>query len=340
MNLHSVTTIPMHPPTSSDKRLLQQLLPGDSLSMGTLREHIGELASQPGSVLLLHEPGVDAHVVARAIHLCGLSPEESPGKSPEKSPGKSWRAIDGAVYSAECLYRELFGDGMSSPGLLDGHWTGTLFLDHIEYLPLLIQEKLQRLISAPTAKVRLIAATEAELATLVREGAVLDSLSRQVSQTTLVIPPLRARLKDITACVATILDRIAFTTGRPPLQVTVETIDMLCKHDWPGNQAELEQVIYRAAMIAPGPQLTPTAIRPWLDGAPEERGSNTVGQSLREVERMLIETTFNRCDGNREQTAKALKIGLRTLSGKLRDYGYPPRGGPGSNKQPVLREAA
>ena len=55
------------------------------------------------------------------------------------------------------------------------------------------------------------------------------------------------------------------------------------------------------------------------------------GMTLAEMERKLIEATFNRFAGNREKTAKALQIGIRTLSGKLREYGYPPRGGPGSN---------
>jgi DNA-binding NtrC family response regulator len=58
------------------------------------------------------------------------------------------------------------------------------------------------------------------------------------------------------------------------------------------------------------------------------------------MERRLIETTFARCGGNRERTAKALKIGLRTLSGKLREYGYPPRGGPGSNREQSHDKAA
>jgi DNA-binding NtrC family response regulator len=332
MNLQSIATIPMHTPTTFDTRLLRQLLPGVSPSMDGLRTRVGELATQPISVLLLHEPGVDAHIVASAIHLAGSDPEDS--------SGSSFQAIDGAVYSAENLYRKLFGEGQSAGGLLDGRWKGTLFLDHIECLPLLIQEKLQRAISSPANHVRLIAATGVELSVLVRKGAVLESLARQVSQATLVIPPLRARLSGMSSCVAAILERIAFATGRKPLQVPPETIDMLCQHDWPGNQKELEEVIRQAAMIASGPQLTPSAIRPWLDDSSDVGNANQAGQSLREVERMLIEATFNRCHGNREQTAKALKIGLRTLSGKLRDYGYPPRGGPGSNKQPTLREAA
>jgi two-component system response regulator HydG len=62
--------------------------------------------------------------------------------------------------------------------------------------------------------------------------------------------------------------------------------------------------------------------------------------SLREMERKLIESTFARCEGNRERTAQALQIGLRTLSGKLREYGYPPRGGPASKWKATHLKAA
>jgi len=71
-------------------------------------------------------------------------------------------------------------------------------------------------------------------------------------------------------------------------------------------------------------------LRPWLNQEGVE-GLETVGMTLAEMERKLIESTFARCNGNREKTAQILQIGLRTLSGKLREYGYPPRGGPGSN---------
>ena len=72
-------------------------------------------------------------------------------------------------------------------------------------------------------------------------------------------------------------------------------------------------------------------LRPWLQNGATEDSVEGVGMTLREMERKLIESTFARCNGNRERTAQILKIGLRTLSGKLREYGYPPRGGPGSN---------
>ncbi len=90
-------------------------------------------------------------------------------------------------------------------------------------------------------------------------------------------------------------------------------------------------MIERACTAQVAEAITAEDIRPWLQNGATEDSVEGVGMTLREMERKLIESTFARCNGNRERTAQILKIGLRTLSGKLREYGYPPRGGPGSN---------
>jgi len=108
---------------------------------------------------------------------------------------------------------------------------------------------------------------------------------------------------------------------------------LLLQHDWPGNVRELKNVIERTCSIEKGNKLTAEMIRPWIVENETEELSVSVGLTLREMERKLIESTFERFGGNREKTAKSLQIGLRTLSGKLREYGYPPRGGPGSNRK-------
>ena len=106
----------------------------------------------------------------------------------------------------------------------------------------------------------------------------------------------------------------------------------LKKYDWPGNVRELQNVVERACTVEVGGMITAEDLRAWLQNdSPEEANVESAGMTLREMERKLIESTFARCNGNRERTAQILKIGLRTLSGKLREYGYPPRGGPGSN---------
>jgi DNA-binding NtrC family response regulator len=90
-------------------------------------------------------------------------------------------------------------------------------------------------------------------------------------------------------------------------------------------------VISRCCALENGPVLTSEVVSTWVESQ-EDVSPDHPGLTLREMERKLIETTFARFHGNRELTARALRIGLRTLSGKLREYGYPPRGGPGSNR--------
>jgi DNA-binding NtrC family response regulator len=115
--------------------------------------------------------------------------------------------------------------------------------------------------------------------------------------------------------------------------LTVEALDRLRQWKWPGNIRELENVMDRACSIDCGHKLTAEMIEPWIQKPLAQEEEDIIpGLTLAEMERKLIESTFTRFEGNREKTARALQIGIRTLSGKLREYGYPPRGGPGSNR--------
>ena len=106
-------------------------------------------------------------------------------------------------------------------------------------------------------------------------------------------------------------------------------MNLLTDHSWPGNVRELENIITRASVLYSGESITADELRRWLiDGqAPKTSPSNELptGLSLEDMERKLIEATLERFDGHRAKTAQALGIGLRTLSGKLRQYGYAPR---------------
>ena len=140
------------------------------------------------------------------------------------------------------------------------------------------------------------------------------------------------------------IGQISLKEGRPLRAVTSAALGMLESYPWPGNVRELQNVIERACTAQVSEAITADDLRPWLQDGATEDSVEGVGMTLREMERKLIESTFARCNGNRERTAQILKIGLRTLSGKLREYGYPPRGGPGSNiriqSQAVERKAA
>jgi DNA-binding NtrC family response regulator len=136
------------------------------------------------------------------------------------------------------------------------------------------------------------------------------------------------------------ISQISLKEGRPPRQVSAEAIRVLESHPWPGNVRELQNVVERCCTVDVTEMIGPEDLRPWLQNDTIEEGAECVGMTLAEMERKLIESTFARCNGNREKTAQILQIGLRTLSGKLREYGYPPRGGPGSNiKRPVVPAA-
>ena len=106
--------------------------------------------------------------------------------------------------------------------------------------------------------------------------------------------------------------------------------ELLLEYHWPGNVRELENIVTRASVLAVGPAIGADELRPWLIQAGETRNSSvdsTESMSLRleDMERKMIEATLDRYAGHRAKTAEALGIGLRTLSGKLKGYGYAPR---------------
>jgi DNA-binding NtrC family response regulator len=104
---------------------------------------------------------------------------------------------------------------------------------------------------------------------------------------------------------------------------------LLFDYHWPGNVRELENIITRASILSSGKPATADELRRWLIASPQspavKLSAAPLDLSLEEMERKLIESTLERFGGHRAKTAEALGIGLRTLSGKLRQYGYAPR---------------
>jgi len=121
--------------------------------------------------------------------------------------------------------------------------------------------------------------------------------------------------------------------GREPARLDGSARDLLASYSWPGNVRELENVVTRISVLGTGAPVTAGDLERWLvDGRPAGRVDDgvisdtlPVGLSIEEMERRLIEATLEQFGGHREKTAKALGIGVRTLCGKLRQYGYAPR---------------
>jgi DNA-binding NtrC family response regulator len=218
---------------------------------------------------------------------------------------------------------------------------GSILLDNVDTVALPFQKRLAQLLEQRAAAVlngttdgpniRFIAATHGDLNRLAMEGRFRDDLLQHLSGITLQSPPLRVRTNDIPLLVEHFISQISLKEGRPPRQISAEALQLLESHAWPGNVRELQNVVERCCTVDADECISPDDLRPWLSHDAIEDGAECVGMTLAEMERKLIESTFARCNGNREKTAQILQIGLRTLSGKLREYGYPPRGGPGSN---------
>jgi DNA-binding NtrC family response regulator len=119
--------------------------------------------------------------------------------------------------------------------------------------------------------------------------------------------------------------------GRPACQLAPDALELMMHYHWPGNVRELENIITRASVLYTDQTVTADEIRRWLiaPGEEEPAGNSAtgipVGMSLQEMERRLIEATLEHFGGHRAKTAQALGIGLRTLTSKLRQYGYAPR---------------
>jgi DNA-binding NtrC family response regulator len=276
--------------------------------------------------------------VARAIHHAG------------RRAARPFLVLDCSVHSAESFERELFGEAPSGDGIVQQAETvgrlasgagGTLLLENIQMLPITAQKKLASILTRKSflnpatntprpLEIRVMASTQ--VGREPHDHRLQSGLEAAFGQCLVRVPPLRQRRQDISLLVESILNRLAVAEGKSMKRLTVEALKILQAHGWPGNMSELETVVERACALDDNDQLTADMLRPWIARVQDE-SHGTSGLSLRDMERKLIETTFARCRGNREQTARMLQIGIRTLSGKLREYGYPPRGGPGSNRR-------
>jgi transcriptional regulator with GAF, ATPase, and Fis domain len=221
--------------------------------------------------------------------------------------------------------------------LADG---GTLLLDEITEIDLGLQAKLLRVLqerafervgSSRTIEVdvRILATTNRDLGSFVAAGRFREDLFYRLNVVPLSVPPLRERREDVPELVEHFLNRSAERLGREKCELTAAAHQLLNDYHWPGNVRELENIVTRASVLNVGEPVGAEELRPWLIAprgpAVAPALDAPVGLSLEDMERKLIEATLESYQGHRAKTAEALGIGLRTLSGKLKAYGYAPR---------------
>jgi DNA-binding NtrC family response regulator len=310
---------------------------GSSPLMQSLRMRILQIGPTSETVLITGESGTGKELVARAIH--AASPRHA----------RPMVSLNCPALSAQLMESELFGHekgaftGADAPrtGRFEAAHGGTILLDEVTEIDLSLQAKLLRVLQEKSFEkvgscktinvdVRVLATTNRDLQEEVSSGHFREDLYYRLAVLPLAVPPLRQRREDVPELAAYFFKRSARRLGRDCCTLEAEAEQLLVDYHWPGNVRELENIITRASVLTTTGRASADELRRWLISSPQDETASSaegmpVGVSLEEMERRLIEATLDHYAGHRARTAKALGIGIRTLSGKLRQYGYAPR---------------
>lgn len=325
-------------------------LVGYSQAIQTLRDRISDVVHLQSPVLIQGCAGADLSLVAELIH-DSMFLESHP-----------YLKVNCSALTIENVERELLGyyaDEKSSytdeprwyPGRIEQAEGGTLVLDQIHLASLPVQAAILKIVErgeylspedkqTRKLKCRLISLTQTPLTELVSQNQFKRKLASILGESTLSVPSLNDRKEDLALLTETLLSEAARVEGAVPKLLTLDGLETLKQHHWTGDTQELRNLIQHVQRVDNGPRLDAASLQPWIGAEVISNTDSLAGMTLREMEQKLIESTFARCGGNRENTAQMLDIGLRTLSGKLRSYGYPPRGGPDSKRTFSVRRAA
>jgi DNA-binding NtrC family response regulator len=330
--------------TQSSTQDCAQRAPGDSLvghSPAWLRavDRARQVAVIDADILIQAESGTGKELLARMIHR--LSPRRD----------RPFIAVNCAAFPETLLESELFGYAKGAftgavsakPGKFELAHGGTLLLDEVGELPLLLQPKLLRALQerefdrlgdtrAVKVDIRVIATTNRSLEAMVREGGFRADLYYRLNVIPLSLPALRERPEDVVE-LAEHFVRVYSLAGAAPV-MSAEFLGRLQQHSWPGNVRELANLMRRAVALS-GSEIGVEVLEPSeLSSAPSERRTeNSIqagdglrpGVSLECMEKRLLEMTLDATGGNRSRAAEMLGVSLRTVRNKIREYGLPPR---------------
>jgi two-component system response regulator HydG len=306
---------------------------GESPVMQKLYDQLSQIAASEAPVLITGESGTGKELVARALH------------QRSRRRDKPFVAVNCAALPDTLLESELFGhikgaftDARSDrKGLFVQAEGGTLLLDEIGELPLLMQPKLLRALEEGTLRpvggekeiafdVRLLASTNRDLRTAVEEGRFRKDLFFRIDVIQLELPSLRARGADALLLAQHFIDLCAGRAGKSVVGMSDGVAEKLLAYSWPGNVRELRNVMERAVALTRFDKLTvedlPDRIRDY-HSSQVIIGSNNPGElvPLEEVERRYILHVLDSVGGNRTLAARTLGLDRKTLYRKLRQYG-------------------
>ena len=301
---------------------------GKSAPMRQLYQQISKIAGTDASVLITGESGTGKELVAQTLH------ELSPRREATFLP------LNCAAISATLMESELFGHEKGAftnaierhPGCFEQADGGTLFLDEITEMPLEVQAKFLRVLEERQVRriggnanvsisVRVVAATNREPASAVKEGKLRQDLFYRLSVFHLGMPPLRQRCDDIPLLAHFFLEFFATKYRQPIPEWAADYTAALQSHSWPGNVRELRNAMERLSVLSTGPTLTAKDFEQFCLRAVVEEKAESAPMSLAEAERQAIEKALAASEGNKTQAARLLGITPKTLSAKLALYG-------------------
>jgi DNA-binding NtrC family response regulator len=271
-------------------------LPGRSPRWTATMAAIERLADE-NAVLVTGEEGTEKEAAAKFLHR--LSPR-------------------GAEPFVKVPAGERFGDALVRAR------GGTVYVTAIDRAPLTVQGEILGALDRED-RPGLILSADRDPGEAVRLGRLEEKIVRRLAERVLHLPPLRERGEDVARLARHFLEEASATLSFDP-----EAMDALTAHDWPGNVQELKEAVKRAAKLAEGPVIGPTVVRSVLGRPLAARGSRrrrvpvvriTVGDSLADVERRLIQKTLEFARGNKRKTAELLKLSLKTIYNKIKEYG-------------------
>jgi transcriptional regulator with PAS, ATPase and Fis domain len=303
---------------------------GSSAAMREVFERIRLVADTRTTVLIFGESGTGKELVARAIH-------ESSSRRARPFVPVNCAAIPETLIESELFGHEkgaFTGASERRAGLFQAAQGGTLFVDEIGELQLGLQSKLLRAIEyrrimpvgstrETEVDVRLIAATNRDLAELTRKGEFREDLYYRLKVVELRLPPLRQRKDDIPLLVHHFIEQIAAENRRPTQGITSEALAALKAYDWPGNVRELRNTLEGIIVLSVRETIELADLPPHISRIPAPQLAIQTGMTMAEIEKEAIRRTLEQTSGHRAKTARILGLSVRTLHRKIKEYGLP-----------------
>lgn len=309
---------------------------GRSETMLAVFKLIETVAPTNSTILVTGESGTGKELVARAIHFNSLRRD------------RPFVAVNCGALPEQLLESELFGHMRGSftgasankKGLVEVADRGTIFLDELGEMSPMMQVKLLRVLQERRfrrvggteeveANIRVIAATNQDLAKMVADGRFREDLYYRVNVIQVQLPPLRDRQEDIPLLAGHFLEKFREQMGKNVASISQEAVGYLERYDWPGNIRELENVIERAVALESSAAILPDSLPPQLRGLPSKNGQTMtqlpdagfdLEAHVENMERDYIAQALKRAGGKQSKAAELLGMSFRSFRYYVKKY--------------------